>query len=111
MAGFSYFTKYHGKNFTTWECENRRKHHCSSIVIRSSDPRLKNFFRIYSVVGEHWYQPTPENIKTRTFKQRVRERCREELSNPRAIYEDELRKGKYVTEMLAILPTFYNLRK
>ncbi|CAF4082155.1 unnamed protein product, partial [Rotaria sordida] len=110
MAGYSYFVKNYGKNFTTWECEYRRKHRCSSIVIRSSDPTVKNYFRIYSIQGEHIHEPAPNNIEVRKFKHRIRERCRQELSSPRTIYEDELKKGKYSSEMLAVLPTFYNMQ-
>ncbi|CAF3908404.1 unnamed protein product, partial [Rotaria sordida] len=110
MAGYSYFRKIFGKNFTTWECEYRRRKHCSSIVIRSSNPTIKNYFRIYSIQGEHIHHPTPENIEIRLFKQRVRDRCRQELSCPRTIYEHELQKGKYSGEMLALLPTFYNMQ-
>lgn len=111
MAGYSYFIKNKGKKFTTWECEHRRNQRCASIVIRSSDPTVKNYFRIYSIQGDHFHDPTPENIDVRTFKQRVRDRCRQELSSPRTIYEDELRRGKYSGDMLTILPTFYNMRK
>jgi hypothetical protein len=111
MAGYSYFVKHSGKNFTTWECEQRRHHQCLSIIIRSSNPTTKNYFRIYSIQGEHIHEPSPNNVEVRKFKQRVRDRCREELSCPRTIYEDELKKGKYSPEMLAILPTFYNIRK
>lgn len=111
MAGYSYFIKNIGKNFTTWECEHRRNQRCSSIVIRSSDPTVKSYFRIYSIQGEHFHDPTPENIDVRAFKQRVRDRCRLELSSPRTIYDDELRRGKYSGDMLTILPTFYNMRK
>lgn len=111
MAGFSYFVKHYGKNFTTWECEYRRKQGCSSVVIRSSDPTVNNYFRIYSIQGEHIHESAPNNIELRKFKYRIRERCKQELSSPRTIYEDELKKGKYSSEMLAILPTFYNMRK
>jgi len=111
MAGYSYFVKNYGKNFTTWECEYRRKHWCSSLVIRSSHPTVKNYFRIYSIQGEHIHEPAPNNVEVRKFKHRIRERCTQELSSPRTIYEDELKKGKYSSEMLAVLPTFYNMRK
>ncbi|CAF1539774.1 unnamed protein product [Adineta ricciae] len=109
MGGYSYLIRNHGKNFTAWECQHRRKQHCSSIVIRSSDPTIKNYFRIYSIQGEHIHESSPEHIEIRTFKERIRDRCRDELSSPRKIYEDELLKGKYSTEMLALLPTFYNM--
>jgi hypothetical protein len=111
MAGYSYFVKNRGKNFTTWECEYRRNRQCSSLVIRSSDPAVKNYFKIYSIQGEHIHEPAPDDIEVRKFKQRIRERCRQELSSPRTIYEDELKKGKFSSRMLAILPTFYNMRK
>ncbi|CAF5223993.1 unnamed protein product, partial [Rotaria magnacalcarata] len=111
MAGYSYFVKHYGKSFITWECEYRRKQGCSSVVIRSSDPTMNNYFRIYSIQGEHIHEPAPNNVELRRFKRRIRERCRQELSSPRTIYEDELKKGKYSSEMLAILPTFYNMRK
>ncbi len=111
MAGYSYFAKNHGKNFTTWECVYRRTQRCSSIIIRSSDPSVKNYFRIYSIQGEHIHDPAPYNVEVRKFKQRVRDRCRQELSSPRIIYEDELKKGKYSPELLAVLPTFHNIRK
>lgn len=111
MGGYSYFAKHYGKNFTTWECEHRRHHRCSSIVIRSSDPTQKHYFRINSIQGEHIHESTPDNIEIRRFKQRVRDRCHHELSSPRMIYEDELMKGKYSAEMKAVLPTFYNMRK
>ncbi|CAF1015846.1 unnamed protein product [Adineta ricciae] len=109
MAGYSYFVKNYGKNFTTWECENRRKRRCSSILIRSSDPTVKNYFRIYSIQGTHIHEPAPNNIEIRKFKQRIKERCKQELSSPRSIYEDELKRGKYPSEMLAVLPTYYNM--
>jgi hypothetical protein len=111
MAGYSYLVKNHGKNFTTWECEYRRNKRCSSIVIRSSDPTVKHYFRIYSIRGEHIHEPTPDNVEIRRFKQRVRDRCRLELSSSRTIYDDELMKGKYSADMLAVLPTFINMRK
>ncbi|CAF3898772.1 unnamed protein product [Rotaria magnacalcarata] len=110
MAGYSYFVKHYGKSFITWECEYRRKQGCSSVVIRSSDPTMNNYFRIYSMQGEHIHEPAPNNVELRRFKRRIRERCRQELSSPRTIYEDELKKGKYSSEMLAILPTFYNMQ-
>ena len=44
MAGYSYFVKNYGKNFPAWECEYRRRHRCSSIVIRSSNPTVKNYY-------------------------------------------------------------------
>ncbi|CAF3090445.1 unnamed protein product, partial [Rotaria sp. Silwood2] len=109
MAGYFYYRKNYGKNFTTWECEHRRYRQCLAIVIRSSDPNVKNNFRIYSIQGEHTHEPTPDNIDVRKFKQRVRERCKTEVANPRTIYEDELKKGKYSREMLAVIPTFYNM--
>jgi hypothetical protein len=92
-------------------CEYRRKHRCSLVVIRSSDPTVKNYFRIYSIQGEHIHEPSPDNVEVRKFKQRIRERCRQELSSPRAIYEDQLKKVKYSSKMLAVLPTFYNMRR
>ena len=111
MAGYSYLIKNHGKNFTSWECEHRRHRQCSSVAIRSSDPTVKNYFRIYSIQGEHNHEPASENVEVRKFKQRIKERCRLELSSPRTIYDDELRRGKFSPQMLAILPTFYNMRK
>ena len=111
MAGYSYFVRNYGKNFTSWECEHRRKHQCSTITIRSSSPNVKNYFKIYSIQGEHLHESTPENVAIRKFKQRIRDRCRQELSSPRTIYDDELFKGKYSADMLANLPTFYNIRK
>ena len=111
MAGYSYFVKNRGKNFVTWECTHRRSYHCSSITIRSSDPTVKNYFRIYSIQGEHSHEPSSEIVEVRKFKQRVRERCRQELSTPRTIYEDELKRGRFSPQMLVILPTFYNMRK
>ncbi|CAF4868865.1 unnamed protein product, partial [Rotaria socialis] len=110
MGGYSYFAKSYANNFTKWECEHRRHHRCSSIVIRSSDPTVKNYFRIYSIQGEHIHESKPDNVEIRRFKQRVRDRCRQELSSPRTIYEDELMKGKYSAEMLVVLPTFYNMQ-
>ncbi|CAF4169822.1 unnamed protein product, partial [Rotaria sordida] len=110
MTGYSYYRKNYGKNFTTWECEHRRYRQCSAVVIRSSDPNVKNNFRIYSIQGEHTHEPAPDNIEVRKFKQRARERCKTELANPRTIYEDELKKGKYSREMLAVIPTFYNMQ-
>ncbi|CAF1317223.1 unnamed protein product [Rotaria sordida] len=110
MGGYSYFAKTYGKNFTKWECEHRRHHRCSLIVIRSSDPTVKNYFRIYSIQGEHIHESTPDNVEIRRFKHRVRDRCRQKLSSPRTIYEDELMKGKYSAEMLAVLLTFYNMQ-
>ncbi|CAF3926028.1 unnamed protein product, partial [Rotaria sordida] len=110
MAGYSYLVKNSGKNFTTWECEQRRNHQCSRIIIRSSDPKLIYTFRIYSIQGDHIHEPTPNNIEIRKFKQRIRTRCLNELSNPRSIYDNELLKGKYTAEMLKVLPTFYNIQ-
>ncbi|CAF3894087.1 unnamed protein product [Rotaria sp. Silwood1] len=110
MAGYSYLIKYSGKNFTTWECEQRRHHQCSTIIVRSSNTNTKHYFRIYSIKGEHIHEPSPENVEIRKFKQRIRDRCREELSCPRTIYDDELMKGKYSSKMLAALPTFYNMQ-
>ncbi|CAF1423401.1 unnamed protein product [Rotaria sordida] len=109
MAGYSYLLKNYGKNFTTWECERRRNHQCSTIVVRSSDPTAKHF-RIFSIQGEHIHESAPDNVNIRKFKQHVRDRCRQELSSPRIIYEDELMKGKYSEEMLALLPTYYNMQ-
>ncbi|CAF3970247.1 unnamed protein product, partial [Rotaria sordida] len=97
MAGYSYLVKNYGKNFTTWECERRRNHQCSTIVVRSSDPTAKHF-RIFSIQGEHIHESAPDNVNIRKFKQHVRDRCRQELSSPRIIYEDELMKGKYSEE-------------
>ena len=111
MAGYSYIIKNRGKNFITWECQHRRRRRCSSILIRSSDPTVKHSFRIYSIQGEHDHEPASDNVEARKFKQRVKGRCRLELSSPRTIYEDELRRGKFSSKMLAILPTFYNMRK
>ncbi|CAM4948109.1 unnamed protein product [Rotaria socialis] len=56
------------------------------------------------------HESKPDNVEIRRFKQRVRDRCRQELSSPRTIYEDELMKGKYSAEMLVVLPTFYNMQ-
>ena len=81
------------------------------MIIRSSDSTVNNYFRIYPIQGEHIQEPAPNNVELRKFKHRIRERCKQELSSPRTIYEDELKKGKYSSEMLAILPTFYNMRK
>ncbi len=72
---------------------------------------VKNYFRIYSIQGEYSHEFTPNSTEIRRFKQRVRDRCRQELSSPRTIYEVELMKGKYSAEMLVVLPTFYNMRK
>ncbi|CAF1128042.1 unnamed protein product [Rotaria magnacalcarata] len=80
MGGYSYFAKNYANNFTKWECEHRRHHRCSSIVIRSSDPTVKK-------------------LLSDLFN-----------SSPRTIYEDELMKGKYSAEMLVVLPTFYNMQ-
>ena len=111
MAGYSYIIKNREKNFTAWECEHRRHRRCSSVVIRSSDPTVKAYFRVYSVEGEHNYEPASDNVEAQKFKQRIKERCKLELSSPRTIYEDELRRGKFSPKMLAVLPTFYNMRK
>jgi hypothetical protein len=75
------------------------------------DPTVKHYFRIYSIREEHIHESTPDNVEIRRFKQRVRDRCRLELSSPRTIYDDELMKGKYSADMLAVLPTFINMRK
>ncbi|CAF4884587.1 unnamed protein product [Rotaria sp. Silwood1] len=111
MAGYSYLVKNSEKNFTTWKCEQRCNHQCSRITIRSSDPKLIYTFRIYSIQGDHIHEPTPNNVEIRKFKQCIRTRCLNELSNPRTIYDNELFKGKYTAEMLKVLPTFYNMRE
>lgn len=72
---------------------------------------MKNYFRIYSIQGELLHDPAPENIETRAFKQRMRDRCCLELSSPRTINKDELKKGRYSADMLAVLPTYYNMHK
>ncbi|CAF1503453.1 unnamed protein product, partial [Adineta steineri] len=109
MLGYSYLVKNYGKNFVTWDCEQRRNRQCSKIMIRSSDPKLVYNFKIYSIQGYHIHEPTPNNIIVRKFKQCIRNRCLNELSNPRTIYDNELFKGKYIAEMLRILPSFYNM--
>ncbi|CAF4010414.1 unnamed protein product [Adineta steineri] len=69
MAGYSYVVKNHGKYFTKWECENRRNRLCSSIHIRTSDPRITNSFTIYSIQGSHIHEPTPNNVKLYRIRQ------------------------------------------
>ncbi|CAF1528082.1 unnamed protein product [Adineta ricciae] len=110
MGGYSYVVKNYGKLFTKWECERRRNGQCSTILIRTSDPRNKDMLKIFSIEGEHIHDPTPHTVELRKFKQRVRNRCRQELSSPRMVYETELMKGQYSKEMLSILPTFYNIQ-